>query len=148
MAVKNGDTVHVHYKGTLVGGKVFDASEGRDPLTFTLGAGQVIPGFESAVIGLEPGGTVTVTIDPENAYGPHLPQLAHTVSFGDFSSEPALGGVVNLTSPEGEVLPGRVVGIEGDAVHLDFNHPLAGETLTFEIELVSVDPAAPESDAV
>jgi len=148
MAVKNGDTVHVHYKGTLVDGTVFDASEGRDPLTFTVGAGQVIPGFEAAVLCLEPGDTVTVTIDPENAYGPHIPQLVHTVSFGDFSSEPMVGGIVNLTSPEGEVLPGRIMGIEGDAVHLDFNHPLAGETLVFEVELVSVDPATPGSDAV
>jgi len=147
MAVKSGDTVHVHYKGTLVDGTVFDASEGRDPLTFTVGAGQVIPGFEAAVLGLEPGGTVSVTIEPEDAYGPHIPQLAHTVSFGDFSSEPMLGGIVNLTTPEGEVLPGRVVGIEGDAVHLDFNHPLAGQALTFEVELVSVEPGVSEADA-
>lgn len=139
MAVKSGDTVQVNYKGTLADGSLFDSSEGRDPLKFTVGGGQVIPGFDEALVGLEPGDTVTVTIQPENAYGEHIPQLAHTVSFGDFSAEPMLGGIVNLTTPEGEVLPGRIVGIEGDAVHLDFNHPLAGEALTFEIELVSID---------
>jgi len=135
MAVKNGDTVRVHYKGTLTDGTLFDSSEGRDPLAFTVGVGQVIPGFEEAVLGLEPGESVIVTIDPENAYGPRMEQLAHTVSVADFGAEPYVGGIVTLTSPEGESLEGRITAIEGDAVSIDFNHPLAGETLIFEITL-------------
>jgi peptidylprolyl isomerase len=145
MAVGSGDTVRVHYRGTLQDGTPFDSSEGREPLTFVVGAGQVIPGFEGAVIGLEPGATVTVTIQPEDAYGPHLAELAHTVSAEDFASEPYVGGIVNLVSPDGDELPGRIVSIEGDAVALDFNHPLAGETLVFEMELVGVEPAQPQT---
>jgi peptidylprolyl isomerase len=141
MTVRDGDTVRVNYRGMLADGTLFDSSEGRDPLSFTLGSGQVIPGFESAVLGLEPGTTVTVTIEPEDAYGPHLGELAHTVSVDDFGTDPYVGGIVNLVSPEGDELPGRIVSIEGDEVRLDFNHPLAGEALTFEIELVGVDAA-------
>jgi peptidylprolyl isomerase len=141
MAVKNGDTVSVRYRGTLADGTLFDSSEGRDPLSFVVGAGHVIPGFENAVLGLDEGATVTITIEPVDAYGPHLAELSHTVSIDDFGSEPYVGGVVNLVSPEGDELPGRIVSVEGDAVRLDFNHPLAGEALTFEIELVEVGAA-------
>jgi peptidylprolyl isomerase len=142
MPVKNGDAVRVHYRGTLADGTEFDSSEGHDPLAFTTGAGQVIPGFENAVVGMEIGDTVTVTIPPDEAYGPRYEQLTHTVSVSDFGSEPCVGGTVNLTSPEGDDLMGRIVSIEGDAVALDFNHPLAGETLTFDIELVAVENPA------
>jgi peptidylprolyl isomerase len=140
MAVKVGDTVRVHYRGTLADGTQFDCSEGRDPLELTVGQGQVIPGFENAIVGLEPGGKVTVTIEPDEAYGTRHQQLAPTVSMSDFAVEPYVGGMVNIVSPEGDEMPGRIVAIEGDAVSLDFNHPLAGETLTFEIELVETVP--------
>jgi peptidylprolyl isomerase len=146
MAVKNGDVVQVHYRGTLADGTVFDASEGRDPLTFAIGSGQIIPGFEAAVLGLDLGGTVTVTIAPEDAYGPRIPELEHAVKVEDFGTEPYVGGMVNLVSPEGDEMPGRIVRIEGDDVYLDFNHPLAGEALTFEIELVSVGDETPAAD--
>jgi peptidylprolyl isomerase len=138
MQAKTGDTVRVHYSGTLQDGTPFDSSEGRDPLEFKIGACQVIPGFESAVTGLEPGGTASVTIAPEDAYGPKHEELVHIVSLGDFASEPYVGGTVNLVSPDGDEMPGRIVAIDGDAVTLDFNHPLAGETLVFRIELVSI----------
>jgi peptidylprolyl isomerase len=141
MPVKTGDTVRVHYRGSLPDGSLFDSSDGRDPLAFTVGLGQVIPGFEQAVIGLEPGETVTVTIEPESAYGPHHTELRHTVTAADFASTPYVGGEVNLVSPEGDELPGRIVSIEGDDITLDFNHPLAGETLVFEITLVDVGEA-------
>jgi peptidylprolyl isomerase len=148
MAVKNGDIVRVHYRGTLADGSCFDSSEGRDPLSFTAGAGQVIPGFESAVMGLEVGAKTTVTIAPEDAYGLHIAELAQTVSIEDFASEPYVGGVVTLVSPEGDELPGRIVSIEGDAVSLDFNHPLAGEALTFELEIVGVGPEPTGGDTL
>jgi len=144
MPVKTGDTVRVHYRGTLTDGTLFDQSEGRDPLAFTAGLGQVIPGFERAVIGLEPGETVTVTIEPVDAYGPHHAELRHAVTLADFASTPYVGGEVNLVSPEGDEMPGRIVSIEGDDVTIDFNHPLAGETLVFEITLVEFD-AGPET---
>jgi peptidylprolyl isomerase len=148
MAVSSGDTVRVHYRGTLADGSVFDSSEGREPLEFVAGAGQVIPGFENALLGLEPGSSVTVTIDPEDAYGPRVPELAHTVSVEDFGTEPYVGGMVNLISEDGDEMPGRIVSIDGDAVALDFNHPLAGEVLIFDIELVEVVPGedAPAAD--
>jgi peptidylprolyl isomerase len=140
MPVKNGDTVKVHYRGTLADGDQFDSSEGREPIAFLVGAGQVIPGFENAVAGLEVGDKVTLTIPADEAYGPLHEELRHTVSMSDFSSEPFVGGMVTLVSPEGEELQGRVVGIEGDTVSLDFNHPLAGEDLTFDIEVVAIEP--------
>lgn len=141
MPVRSGDTVSVHYRGTLADGTLFDSSEGRDPLTFTLGTGDVIPGFENGIIGLEPGGSVTITIEPEDAYGPRVPELTHQVTVDDFAEAPYVGGMVTLLSPEGDEMPGRIVAIEGEAVMLDFNHPLAGETLIFDIDLVDVKPA-------
>jgi peptidylprolyl isomerase len=139
--VKTGDTVRVHYRGSLTNGTLFDDSEGRQPLAFTVGLGQVIPGFERAVIGLEPGDSTSVTIEPEDAYGLHHLELQHTVSRNDFATEPYVGGEINLVSADGDEMPGRIVAIEGDDVTLDFNHPLAGEALVFEVTLVEVDPA-------
>lgn len=143
MPVKHGDTVRVHYRGTLADGTQFDASEGRDPLEFKIGSGQIIPGFEKAVIGLEPGAKVTVTIEPQDAYGPRHEELTHEIPEKDFATTPYVGAVVNLVSPDGDELTGTIVGIEDGNVKLDFNHPLAGEALTFEIELVEIqaDPA-------
>lgn len=141
MPVKNGDTVRVHYRGTLADGTMFDESAEREPLAFTVGLGQVIPGFEAAVIGLEPGESVNVTIEPQDAYGPHHAELRHVVTLDDFATEPFVGGEINLVSPEGDEMPGRIVEIDGENVTLDFNHPLAGEVLVFEITLVEFDPA-------
>jgi FKBP-type peptidyl-prolyl cis-trans isomerase 2 len=144
MPVKNGDTVRVHYRGSLTDGRVFDDSEGRSPLAFTVGLGQVIPGFERAVVGLEPGDSTSVSVEPEDAYGPHHAELLHKVAVDDFATEPYVGGEVNIMSPEGDEMPGRIVAVEGDEVTLDFNHPLAGETLVFEVTLVEMDPAKEE----
>jgi FKBP-type peptidyl-prolyl cis-trans isomerase 2 len=144
MPVKNGDTVRVHYRGSLTDGTVFDDSEGRTPLAFTVGLGQVIPGFERAVVGLEPGDSTSVSVEPEDAYGPHHAELRHTVTVDDFATEPYVGGEVNIVSPDGDEIPGRIVAVEGDEVTLDFNHPLAGETLIFEVTLVDLDPAKEE----
>lgn len=138
MPVQTGDTVKVHYTGSLPDGEVFDSSTGRDPLEFTVGAGAVIGGFEAAVLGLEPGERRTITIAPQDAYGPKFPELLQQVAKSDFVDEPFVGATINLVSPEGEELPGQIVAIEGDHVTLDFNHPLAGQTLTFDVELVEV----------
>lgn len=142
MPAKTGDTVKVHYTGTLVDGSVFDTSVEREPITFTLGAGDVIPGFETAVSGLEPGEKRSVTIEPQDAYGTKHAELVQIVKKDDFVEEPFVGGAVNLVSPDGDQLPGTIVAIEGDDVTLDFNHPLAGQVLRFDLELVEVVPGS------
>lgn len=141
MPLNEGTTVKVHYRGTLEDGSVFDSSEGREPLEFTLGEGQVIPGFESAVIDLAPGESVTVTISPEDAYGPRLEEGMQTVPVSAFWETPEPGMVVQLVAPDGTQLAATVMEVGEEEATLDFNHPLAGEALTFEITLVEVDSA-------
>lgn len=143
MAVKSGDTVRVHYTGTLERtGEEFDSSrrEGREPLEFVAGAGQVIAGFDAGVAGLDPGDSVTVTIVPENAYGPKHEQLVQDVPLEHFADDtpPEVGGMVNLIAPDGQSMPGVITAVDDESVTLDFNHPLAGETLVFEIEVVEI----------
>jgi peptidylprolyl isomerase len=138
MAPETGMTVRVHYRGTLEDGTQFDSSEGRDPLEFTLGAGQVIAGFEQAVAELEVGASTTVTIAAEEAYGPRMDQAVQAVPMHAFSEEPDLGAKVEMLTPDGQNLTAAVVEVREEEVVLDFNHPLAGEPLTFHIELVSV----------
>lgn len=147
MSVPDGATVRVHYKGTLSDGTEFDSSQGRAPIEFTVGAGQVIPGFDHAVRNLEPGGRTTVTIPPEEAYGERNPAWAvrvpaeevRRVTEGGPTTDPEVGDQVTVMTPDGESMA-LISAIENDEVVLDFNHPLAGETLTFEIELVGVLP--------
>lgn len=143
MAPNAGDTVLVHYRGTLADGSEFDSSEGRDPLRFTLGSGEVIQGFEDAVAGLAVGESTTVTIAPEDAYGPRYEDAVQTVRASDFAEgqEPFVGGMVSIVSPDGQHLAAEITSVEDDEVVLDFNHPLAGKELTFELTLVEVVPA-------
>jgi FKBP-type peptidyl-prolyl cis-trans isomerase 2 len=132
-----GDTVRVHYTGTLNNGTTFDTSEGREPLEFTVGGGQVIPGFEKAVAGMEPGDTKTVEIPADQAYGPQRDEMMLSVSPDQFPEgmDPEVGQQLQLSQPDGQSVVVRVTEIEDDAVTLDANHPLAGEDLTFEITL-------------
>ena len=138
MAAKSGDTVRVHYTGTLDDGTTFDSSEGRDPLEFTVGSGQVIPGFDAAVDGLEVGEAKKVTIPSKEAYGEHNPEAQQCVPKEAFEQEPEVGGVVELAAPDGRKLAAVIAEIAEEQVTLDFNHPLAGKDLTFDIELVEV----------
>jgi peptidylprolyl isomerase len=138
MAATTGDTVRVHYRGTLADGTEFDASEGRGPLEFTLGEGTVIAGFESAVTGLEPGQKRSVTIPPDEAYGPKNETLIQRVDGDAFAEDPYVGGHIDLIAPDGSRLPGVITAVDEEGAVLDFNHPLAGETLTFDIELVEI----------
>jgi peptidylprolyl isomerase len=140
MTAKSGDQVSVHYKGTLDDGEVFDSSEGRDPLSFTLGRSEVIQGFEVAVQGMSPGETRTVRIPPEEAYGTHDEDLLEIV---DRSRMPEglvlrVGQTLRAQSATGAARRLTVVEISDETVTLDANHPLAGEALTFEIRLVSI----------
>lgn len=131
-----GTIVRVHYRGTLEDGVEFDTSRGGEPLEFTVGMNQVIPGFESAVTDLAVGESAEVTIAPEDAYGPYHDEAIQIVPFTAFAQDPCEGAVVQLLGPEGEQIAATITKVDGEDVTLDFNHPLAGKALTFEIELV------------
>lgn len=140
MALEAGTRVLVHYTGTLDDGTKFDSSREREPLEVILGQDMVIPGFEKAIVGLEPGQSITVTIPEEEAYGPHHEEMVIRVPKASFPAEltPAVGEQLILRSPDGNELPALIVDVDDEDATLDANHPLAGFALTFEIELISV----------
>jgi peptidylprolyl isomerase len=140
MALEAGTRVLVHYTGTLDDGTKFDSSREREPLEVILGQDMVIPGFEKAIVGLEPGQSITVTIPEEEAYGPHHEEMVIRVPKASFPAEitPAVGEQLILRSPDGNELPALIVDVDDEEATLDANHPLAGFALTFEIELISV----------
>ncbi len=139
MAIAVGDTVSVHYTGKLADGNVFDSSEGRDPLTFEVGSGQLIAGFDQAVLGKEVGDKVSVEIPPEEGYGTHDPNMIQDLPRDRIQGvDLELNQVLGLEDDQGRPFQAQVVGLTDDVVKLDFNHFLAGKTLTFDIEVVSV----------
>jgi len=137
---KNGDTVKVHYTGKLNDGTVFDSSKDRDPLEFKLGEGQIIPGFEEAVVGMNPGDSKTAVIPEERAYGPHRDEMVMTVDRGRLPGDidPQVGQQLTVSQPKGDSFNVVVTEVTDDKVTLDGNHPLAGKELTFEIQLVEI----------
>ncbi|UTA69895.1 MULTISPECIES: peptidylprolyl isomerase [Emticicia] len=137
--VKSGDTVQVHYKGTLGDGTVFDSSEGREPLQFTVGSGMVIPGFDNGVAGMVIGDKKTVYIPAEEAYGPVREDMIFTFNRLDIPDDVPLeiGGTLNMHNGQ-QAIPVIVREVTATKVKLDANHELAGKDLIFEIELVSV----------
>ena len=137
---KSGDTVRIHYTGTLDDGTQFDSSAGRDPLEFALGGGQVIPGFDNAVDGMTGGDSKTVRIPPEEVYGQRHEQLVQQVSRDALPDEiePAVGMQLQSQSPEGQVMMLVVTEVAEESITVDANHPLAGQALTFDIELVEI----------
>lgn len=137
--VKSGDIVNVHYKGTLGDGTVFDSSEGREPLQFTVGSGMVIPGFDNGVTGMVIGEKKTVYIPAEEAYGPVQEDMIFTFNRLDIPDDIPLeiGGTLNMHNGQ-QAMPVVVREITATKVKLDANHELAGKDLIFEIELVSV----------
>jgi peptidylprolyl isomerase len=135
-----GDTVRVHYTGTLADGSEFDSSQGRDPIAFTIGEGTVIPGFESAVADLEVGESVTVTIPAAEAYGERADNAVQVVplqAFGE-SGAPQAGWIVQLEDPSGQRINAMILEVDDQSATLDFNHPLAGQDLTFALNLVEI----------
>ena len=131
----------VHYKGTLEDGSEFDNSRTRgEPITFTVGSGQMIPGFNNAVAGMTVGETKTVTLPPDDAYGDVNPEATTTFPKSGFPADLELveGMPVPLRTPDGRTLMGRLSDQQDETVTIDLNHPLAGQTLQFEIELVEV----------
>lgn len=137
---KDGDTVKVHYTGTLENGEIFDTSKEKEPLEFTLGQGQLIPGFEKAVIGLNVGDTTTINIPSAEAYGEVRDDLVINVPKDQLPGdvEPQVGMQLQVNQPDGQPIPVRVTDITETELQLDANHPLAGKDLVFEIELVNV----------
>jgi len=138
MSLQNGTTVKVHYRGTLSDGTEFDSSDRTGPLEFTLGQNQVLPGFERAVLSLQPGLSATITLTPEEAYGPHYAEATQVAPLATFLEPPEIGCLVRLVSDDGQQLAATVTEVNEDEVLLDFNHPLAGKSLTFAIELLDV----------
>jgi len=138
---KRGDTVLVHYRGTLEDGSVFDTSHGSDPISFTLGSGEVIPGFETAIEGMSAGEKKTQTIDVANAYGERREDLVFTVQREQLppDSEVQVGDMLQVGFPDGSSANVQVAAMDDASVTLDANHPLAGKALTFELELVGIE---------
>ncbi|HQW83404.1 MAG TPA: FKBP-type peptidyl-prolyl cis-trans isomerase [Ferruginibacter sp.] len=139
--VKAGDVVKVHYTGKLVNGEQFDSSIGREPLEFTVGAGQMIKGFDAALPGMNIGDKKTINITPEDGYGPRSEEAV--IEFpkanvpADMKLEP--GMQLTLSNQAGQPVPVLVIDVKDDVVVLDANHFLAGQELVFDIELVEID---------
>jgi peptidylprolyl isomerase len=139
-AAKNGDCVKVHYTGTLEDGSTFDSSRGVEPLEFTLGNGQVIAGFDEAVVGMKPGDRKNVRVPAQKAYGMRHEKMVISTPRSNFPVHitPEVGQQIQLSGPNNQPILVRVVGMNEDSVQLDANPPLAGHDLTFDLELVSI----------
>ena len=139
--VQSGSVVRVHYTGKLEDGTVFDSSEGREPLEFTLGSGQVISGFDQAVAGMSVGESRSARIPADEAYGPRREDLLLEVDRQQIPEgiDLAVGTQLQLQQSDGQAVPVTVTDLGSDSVTLDANHPLAGQDLIFELELVGVD---------
>ncbi len=141
---KVGDTIRVHYTGTLDNGTVFDSSVGRKPLNFTIGLGQVIPGFDKAVVGLNLNESKTITIPADQAYGQYRADLVQVAARDQFppDSELEVGQVLQVSQPNGQIILVTITNVTDTDVTLDANHHLAGKNLTFEIQLVEIVSSA------
>ena len=135
---KTGDTVKVHYTGTFNNGTVFDTSIGREPLEFTIGQGQLIPGFEQAVIGMKVGEPTAFNIPAAQAYGLHRDDLVFAMEMSQLPDDVEVGEQLQMTQTDGSVVFVIVIEVSETTVTIDANHPLAGQDLTFEIELVEI----------
>lgn len=135
----------VHYRGTLTDtGEEFDSSHGGDPLSYLVGAGQMIPGFEQALMGASTGDKKTFNLEAEDAYGPKDPEGVQQVPRDQFPEEIEIGMVFGAEMPDGNNIPIRVVNANDEFITVDFNHQLAGQRLTFEVEVISVRVASDE----
>ncbi len=137
---QQGDTVKIHYTGTLADGTVFDSSAGRDPLEFTLGGGQVIPGFDEAVTGMDSGEKKQVVIPAAKAYGQRNEEMVIQAPRDQVPADikPEVGQQLQMAGPGGETIIVQVTEVTDEHITLDANPPLAGKDLTFDIELVSI----------
>lgn len=135
----------VHYRGTFTeSGEEFDSSSGSEPLQFLVGSGQMIPGFEKALIGASVGETKTFSLEPEEAYGHKDPNGVQEVPREQFPPEVEVGMIFGAQMPDGNAVPLRVTAVTDETVTVDLNHQLAGEKLTFEVEVVDIREATSE----
>lgn len=137
--IQQGSTVKVHYTGKFNNGEVFDTSSGKDPLHFQIGAGQIIRGFENAIIGKNLGDSVTVTISPDDAYGPYRDELLVKVPNDKLPGPVEVGQTLQAVADNNQPVQVVVTEVNSDHVIIDGNHPLAGEELVFDIEIVELD---------
>ncbi|MBK8314741.1 MAG: peptidylprolyl isomerase [Acidobacteria bacterium] len=138
--VKSGDTVKVHYTGKFDSGDIFDTSEGSDPLSFTVGAGEVIPGFDLALVGMTIGDSKEIVIPAEQGYGARIEELVQTIARDQFQLsgiDPEVGMAIEMQTPQGSI-PLVITELTETNVTLDANHPLAGESLHFALTLVEI----------
>lgn len=137
---KSGDTVRIHYTGTLADGTEFDSSREREPLEFTVGSGAVIPGFDAAVMDMTPGDAKSVTIPCAEAYGDYVDEAVAVVPRDQFPDHitPEVGMALQVPQQSGQPVVVTITEISDEAITLDGNHPLAGKDLTFQIELVEI----------
>jgi len=138
--VEEGNSVKVHYTGKLKSGEVFDSSKDKDPIEFEIGKEQMIPGFENAVVGMEEGGTKTVEIDSENAYGDVNDELFIEVPKSELPDNitPEVGMQLQVQQESGQQVPVQISEVKESSITLDANHPLAGKDLVFDIEVVEI----------
>ena len=147
--VENGLYVSVDYKGSLENGEVFDTSHGRQPLEVQMGSGQLISGFENELIGMALNEKKMFTLNPEDAYGQRDESLIREFDRADLppDMEPEIGMMLALKSPEGHQMPARITHLDDEKLSVDLNHPLAGESLTFEIEVVGISDSPTQTHA-
>jgi peptidylprolyl isomerase len=147
--VENGLYVSVDYRGTLQNGDVFDDSHGRQPLEVHMGVGQLIAGFEKQLMGMALNDKKRFTLDPEDAYGQRDESLTRDFARADLPAEmePQVGMMIALQSPEGRQMPAKITHLDEEKLSVDLNHPLAGESLTFEIEVVGISESPTQSHA-
>lgn len=136
--ITQGSTVEVHYTGRFIDGEVFDSSEGKDPLQFQIGSGQIIPGFETAIMGKNIGEKVSVTIAPDQAYGQLREDLVIEVPLDKMPGTVEVGQLLQADGGDGQVVQVIVKEIKEEVIVIDGNHPLAGQELVFDIEVVSI----------
>jgi peptidylprolyl isomerase len=139
--VETGKNVQIHYTGTLESGEVFDSSEGREPLKVTVGQGQLIRGFEDSLMGMGLNEKKTFTLEPERAYGERDESAIRRFPRKDLPQDLQVsqGQMLGLQMPDGQQIPAKVAQLDDETITLDLNHPLAGESLTFEIEVVAIE---------
>ena len=139
--IREGDLVRVHYIGKLQNGEIFDSSDGEDPLNVKVGEGNIIPGFERALIGMEVGEKKTFDLTPEQAFGQRRDELVHVVDRNQISTDMKLevGMQLALKGKEEEPIPAHIVDLTDSTVTIDTNHPLAGKSLIFEIDVLDVE---------
>lgn len=140
MGIKKGDKVKIEYTGTFDDGQVFDTSEGKQPLEFEVGSGQIIKGIDEGIVGMEKGEEKEIKVQPKDAYGEHTPDMIRKVPRDKLPAdqEPKPGMMLALTTPNGQQIPAKITDVSDKEITIDLNHPLAGKSLNFKIKVVDI----------